>query len=536
MEHLYKLGNDLLHGTEGEKEEDAEKEDEDIFMEISMHNIQNAFWKLPQPFFDLHGSLLVDDLHQLGGVYEHLLNCLDKLIMDVNGTKGASIIEEINNRASMIPQYKDHRRFNQGIFPRFLRNPTYTEWRSNMAIILPCCYDYIPLQAALCLRHFLDFVMHATAEEHTEDSLTEMEESLDAYYKYSPIFQKYSPSGLNFPKNHMLQKYAHDIRSRGIIRGYSTTSSEHQHTIDVKKPAKRTNGRFDSLSQMANFIQKKDLLFDVAINQSSTLTTSLRAKVTISKIISRRSQLSYKLASETDPKEVSVLSQQGTFHGLSIILRSFFHTTIDNNFARVALRNLPQLDDDTIKVYQTLIVEDCDTNGKVIIDKIRTHDQFHGRERKDFAVFEFPNIKDRSDKEIYESYGQVLMVFRAKYRGREYDLVLARRYCPLGEAHKTGLEVISPDLDDTYKGLFISQIERVKRTIHVVPDYDSDAFVDPVLGSMYGKYLLNHDSDRFSWCNSRGRLPHINERSKEFVHWNKEYDSPKQVGTEDDDA
>ncbi|KAI8136615.1 hypothetical protein BJV82DRAFT_584381 [Fennellomyces sp. T-0311] len=334
----------------------------------------------------------------------------------------------------------------------------------------------------------------------------------------------------------MLQKYAHDIRSRGIIRGYSTTSSEHQHTIDVKKLAKRTNGRFDSLSQMANFIQKKDLLFDVAINQSSTLTTSLRAKATISKIISRRSQLSYKLASETDPKEVSVLSQQGTFHGLSIIFRSFFHTTIDNNFARVALRNLPQLDDDTIKVYQTLIVEDCDSNGKVIIDKIRTHDQFHGRERKDFAVFEFPNIKDRSDKEIYESYGQVLMVFRAKYRGREYDLVLARRYCPLGETHKTGLEVISPDLDDTYKGLFISQIERVKRTIHVVPDYDSDAFVDPVLGSMYGKYLLNHDSDRFSWCNSRGRLPHINERSKEFVHWNKEYDNPKQVGTEDDDA
>ncbi|KAI8139853.1 hypothetical protein BJV82DRAFT_693418 [Fennellomyces sp. T-0311] len=106
MEHLYKLGNGLLHGTEGEKEEDeedAEKEDKKIFMKISMHNIQNAFWKLPQPFFDLHDSLLVDDLHQLGGVYEHLLNCLDKLIMDLNGTKGASIIEEINNQASMIP-------------------------------------------------------------------------------------------------------------------------------------------------------------------------------------------------------------------------------------------------------------------------------------------------------------------------------------------------------------------------------------------------------------------------------------------------
>ncbi|KAI8139337.1 hypothetical protein BJV82DRAFT_582003 [Fennellomyces sp. T-0311] len=156
---------------------------------------------------------------------------------------------------------------------------------------------------------------------------------------------------------------------------------------------------------------------------------------------------------------------------------------IDNNFAHVALRNLPQLDDGIIKVYKTWIVEDCDTDDKVIIGKIRTHDQFYDRKRKVFAVSGFPNIKDRSDKEIYKSYGQVLMVFQAKYRGRGYDLVLAREYCLLGETHKIGLEVISSDLHDTYKGPFISQIERVKRTVHV-PDYDSDAFVDLLLGSI----------------------------------------------------
>ncbi|KAI8148693.1 hypothetical protein BJV82DRAFT_478208, partial [Fennellomyces sp. T-0311] len=105
---------------------------------------------------------------------------------------------------------------------------------------------------------FINFVMLATSKEHTDESLAELDEHLASYYDYSPIFQQYSRSRFTFPKNHMLQKYANDIRSRGTIINYSTTHSEHMHILEAKKPARQTNRRFDSLLQMAHFVEKKD--------------------------------------------------------------------------------------------------------------------------------------------------------------------------------------------------------------------------------------------------------------------------------------
>ncbi|KAI8139486.1 hypothetical protein BJV82DRAFT_716414 [Fennellomyces sp. T-0311] len=319
----------------------------------------------------------------------------------------------------------------------------------------------------------------------------------------------------------MLQKYADDIRSRGVISGYSTTSSEHQHIIDVKKPAKRTNRRFDSLSQMANFVYKKDLLFDTIINQSNEFATAIRAEESIRKITTKRYELSYTMTSPTTPQMVSALKTKATLHGCDKVIRSFLDVAIEKRFTSVAARNMPQLDDDNVKVYQTLTIMDNDTNGTIINDKIRTHDQFHGRERKDFAVFQSRNLRDPSDKYIYESYGQVLLLFQATYKGKEYDLVLARRYKSLNEVHKTGLEVLSPCLEENYKGLFVAQVNQVKRSIHVVPDFSTKTLPNPVLGSKntYKKYLLNHDSDRFSWSSSNGKLPKLNETSTDFVHW-----------------
>ncbi|KAG2216681.1 hypothetical protein INT45_007682 [Circinella minor] len=186
---------------------------------------------------DLSEQRLLALMHYFKGIYTHLLDCVEMLIINNPNFNGTTVITEINTRASNNLVYKEHRPFNKGIFSHYLKNPTYTEMRSNMVIILPYCYDYFPLQACLCLRQFLDFIMNAITE----------------YYKHLPIFQKYSPSSLNFPKNHILQKYVNDIRERGIISGYSTTSSEHQHSMDVKKSSKRTNQKFNSLEQMANF-------------------------------------------------------------------------------------------------------------------------------------------------------------------------------------------------------------------------------------------------------------------------------------------
>ncbi|KAI9309916.1 hypothetical protein BX666DRAFT_1819738, partial [Dichotomocladium elegans] len=94
----------------------------------------------------------------------------------------------------------------------------------------------VPLQVAVCIRHFIDFFFQATAKEHSESTLTDMEESLRLYHKYSRIFERWSKviSKMRFPKNHMLSKYCGDIRRYGVVAGYSTSSSERQHRYDAK--------------------------------------------------------------------------------------------------------------------------------------------------------------------------------------------------------------------------------------------------------------------------------------------------------------
>ncbi|KAG2214486.1 hypothetical protein INT45_010231, partial [Circinella minor] len=116
-------------------------------------------------------------------------------------------------------------------------------------IVLICIHDQIPLQAALCLRHFIDFYQQAMAHEHSENTIRQMNCSLTLYNKYSSIFEKYSKSRLNFPKNHALWKYAEDIKSHGVVRNYSTNSTELQHKRDAKKPAKRTNFHKNSFTE-----------------------------------------------------------------------------------------------------------------------------------------------------------------------------------------------------------------------------------------------------------------------------------------------
>ncbi|KAI8136430.1 hypothetical protein BJV82DRAFT_476931, partial [Fennellomyces sp. T-0311] len=108
-------------------------------------------------------------------------------------------------------------------------------------VLLSCVHDLIPLQAVNCIRHFIDFFYYATAHEHTERSLLKMDETLKKFYTHSPIFEVLTGIKLSFPKCHAMQKYSSDIRSRGIIRGYSTNHSERQHKDDAKKVARRTN-------------------------------------------------------------------------------------------------------------------------------------------------------------------------------------------------------------------------------------------------------------------------------------------------------
>ncbi|SAL96511.1 hypothetical protein, partial, partial [Absidia glauca] len=112
-------------------------------------DLANAFW---QTSFDIYDSLVVDDLHQLGGVYRHLLRFTEELIQQQRGK--TAIVEQ---RCRSLPYYTGMKNFKTGFLLSSLTNPSFGELRKHMQLVLCLVYDLIPLQCALCLRAFIDF-------------------------------------------------------------------------------------------------------------------------------------------------------------------------------------------------------------------------------------------------------------------------------------------------------------------------------------------------------------------------------------------
>ena len=56
-----------------------------------------------------------------------------------------------------------------------------------------CIHDVIDLQAALCVRHYIDFFHLAVLKQHLAQTLLQMKASLIAYNQLSPIFETVSP-------------------------------------------------------------------------------------------------------------------------------------------------------------------------------------------------------------------------------------------------------------------------------------------------------------------------------------------------------
>ncbi|KAG2213635.1 hypothetical protein INT45_008805 [Circinella minor] len=133
MQGLYEKGQELIARNERTLANE-------LCRRYSFHLIGSAFWKLPQPQFNIYEAIVVDDLHQIGGVYKHILNFVETHICSKYRKKA---IVDINKRAASLPTFKGHRRFDKGLFLSSLTNPTYNELRGYMTIILPCIYDYI---------------------------------------------------------------------------------------------------------------------------------------------------------------------------------------------------------------------------------------------------------------------------------------------------------------------------------------------------------------------------------------------------------
>lgn len=193
-------------------------------------------------------------------------------------------------------------------------------------------------------------------------------------------------------------------------------------------------------------------------------------------------------------------------------------------------QSMPFLDTKEIEIYRTLTIKDYDTDGMVIEDRIRTHEMFHGRPRKDHVIIDYGDVE--------KVYGQVQLLFKVVYLVDILELCLAQRFLPIDAPHNTGLEMVRPALESRYSGMIISFVHNIERSVWIVPDFAtpknnpaSSSQATRVSLYFYERYLVNSDSDRFSFINSRGRISSLDK--KEYIGWKTAIHSSEDVSAED---
>ncbi|SAM02965.1 hypothetical protein [Absidia glauca] len=361
---------------------------------LGSFGLKNAFWDTP---FDIYGSLVVDDLHQLGGVYSHLLRYIEDRIK-----KQRNAVLLVQERCMKLPYYTGMKRFDNGFLLSSLTNPTFHELRKHMQLVLCLVYDLIPLQSVLCLRSFVDFFIQINSKEHTEATLTAADDHLRLFFKYLPCFQDLS--SMKIPKLHMLTKYTNDIRLKGPLDGYTTMNSERLHQSNAKKPSQRTNYR-DVVSftqQLAKYIEDRDVCLDLYANPPSTLAANVPTQATHA----MKTLLKAPWCERIDTLE----QHDSRLRGLKTHVTLYLDSLTRQGRGNVSLSNCTQLGSLNIKVYQHMEFTEANDDGSTNITTIRTG-KFHNKIYNDH-VKAVDVTKSRAPSGQFKSfYGKVLCFF-----------------------------------------------------------------------------------------------------------------------------
>ncbi|KAI9255272.1 hypothetical protein BDA99DRAFT_562532 [Phascolomyces articulosus] len=452
----------------------------------------NAFDSVPH--FSIYDSLLVVTLHQIGGCYTHLLECVQRKLTDDE-------IDEINSS---------------------ITNPTYLELNHHRAILLSLIHDKVSPQIVLCLRHFIDFVYQATSKEHSADTIQQMQESLILYNKYSPAIALKSKSKMRFPKNHSLWKYANDIEMRGVVSSYSTEASENQHKQDAKEPVNRTNfNRTVYTGQIGKFKTRFDALFDTyPLHQKNVNRKKVYddpASLHSTRILSAPLNKGRAIPIAT------IQNQEKLFKALGIKIREYLDTEIMERIHRRRVKNYPKLTSNSINVYTVLKLQKRSADdGEPYTEQFRASSNYRNREWRDFAQIEGGY------------YGRLLLFFEMKFIKRDevkndktemnLQLCLIETYTPVKDRrnlhipHITGMEVLETLPGRIHDKVKVIPIEKIIRQVHIVPEFSTDK--DKY--GYYDQYLLNHDINAYSWSENEGVLLNPDEN---LITWNDVFNS-----------
>ncbi|SJL15899.1 uncharacterized protein ARMOST_19407 [Armillaria ostoyae] len=111
-----------------------------------------------------------------------------------------------------------------------------------------------------CMQSVLDFIYYAHFEEHTDESLSKLDEAWHTFHDKKAVFIDLDiRQHFNIPKVYSTIHYASIIWSHGTADSFNTEASKHLH-IDFTKVAYNTSNKKDYVKQMTMWLRRQEVV------------------------------------------------------------------------------------------------------------------------------------------------------------------------------------------------------------------------------------------------------------------------------------
>lgn len=131
----------------------------------------------------------------------------------------------------------------------------------RLQVYLPAIQGHVPDAMVRAIGSFLDFCYLARRSDINEDTLRDLDSTLQQFYLHREVFRDTNvrPTGFSLPRQHALAHYHALIEDFGAPGGICSSITESRHITAVKKPWRRSN-RYEALGQMLLTNQRLDKL------------------------------------------------------------------------------------------------------------------------------------------------------------------------------------------------------------------------------------------------------------------------------------
>ncbi|KAF7424448.1 hypothetical protein PC9H_009755 [Pleurotus ostreatus] len=424
----------------------TKKDQEAILKEVSLREIENAFWAAN--LSDPYKGASFDPLHTFdNGLFEdHLFAQAIERIQAL----GTQAVGKFDTQFDLIPRWRNLHHFES------VSNIAFNDGSKNLDIsklILFASYNILTKNVDAtgylllrCLRAYINMRMYAGMQVHTDDTITAGREAVEvfsvlikaSFYANESNKEAELPKNWNFPKNHLYVHLFDDIVAKGVTRNYNTKPSEQMHrsirktyfTTNFKDIAPQILGKIHSML-VAEYIWQDIGKYDEELEaatadladgnatpgnnqesgvQASHHTTHLSLTVA-------QPPLSFK------ELEVNHINDSGPkfFHNFHIRLANFLSQVLPVEHLPNA-RYLRLSPNDKIVEFRYVKVnyESCVT-WTMVTDHLWCNPNFHGHPRYDHVI-----VKTEEPLGVFTPFliGKLLFMFHCSIQDKVYYLAL----------------------------------------------------------------------------------------------------------------